>query len=344
MKRLLFGLCGVVLLAISGIGLARDVEADPNKDYQITPDIGPWMICVHAYTGPQAPQLAHDFVLELRRSYQLPAYVFNRGAEEHRKQQEEIDRVKQMCPEGRVRIVRIEEQCAVLIGGYKDMDSARHALEGIKKLKMPDPERVRMDALTIFNPDKKMFEAAFGNPFQHGFVARNPTAPKEQPKDQNDDFPFLQKLNAGESYSLLKCGKPWTLAVASFEGATYVQSKGNSGSFFDFGKWFSRENGERLNAAAMNAHNLAEAFRDKKFGLEAYVLHTRYRSVVSIGRFDGPNDPKMGEVRRAIARMQDAPGAIPACIGSQGTQGAPGASALGFGFLTQPRPMEVPHP
>ena len=31
--------------------------------------------------------------------------------------------------------VRIQDQCVVLVGGYKDMDTARKALDGFKKLK-----------------------------------------------------------------------------------------------------------------------------------------------------------------------------------------------------------------
>src|SRR5437870_6099216 len=105
MNRFLFALTGLAVLALAGSGLARDVEADPSRDYAVTPDVGPWMICVHAYTGPQAGQLTHDFVIELRRTYKLPAYAFNHGADERRKQQEELNHIRQMCPAGRVRIV-----------------------------------------------------------------------------------------------------------------------------------------------------------------------------------------------------------------------------------------------
>ena len=224
MKRFLFALTGLALLALTGTALARDVEADPNKNYPVTADIGPWMICVHAYTGPNAGHMAHDLVLEIRQSYQLPAYIFNRGAEDRRKQQEEVDRIKQLSPGARLRTPLIEEQFAVLIGGYKDMDAARSALNGIKKLKMPDVQRVRVDWAWIYNTKEQALERTLVNPFQHSFVGRNPTAPKERPPDTSDDYVFMKKLNADEPYSPLKCGKPWTLAGSSL---TRRQSDGN---------------------------------------------------------------------------------------------------------------------
>src|SRR5262249_32869662 len=146
------------------------------------------------------------------------------------------------------------------------------------------------------------------------------TAPKEPPPDNRDDYVFMKKLNADEPYSLLKCGKPWTLAIASFEGATLLKDKDSSGSFFD--KLMGREGGERLSAAAMNAHNLAKALHESKLRLETYVLHTRYRSVVSVGGYDRPDDAKMSQDALFVKRMEI-------------DQSNP--------FFIQPRPMEVPH-
>src|SRR2546426_7887946 len=98
---------------------------------------------------------------------------------------------------------------------------------------------------------------------------------EEPPPDNSDDYVFMKKLNADEPYSLLKCGKPWTLAIASFEGGTVLKDRDNSGSFLD--KLLGRDGGERLSAAALNAHKLAEALHeDRQLRLETYVLHTRY--------------------------------------------------------------------
>src|SRR5712692_6020960 len=86
--RVLLFLAGLAALTVVHTGQARE-EADPNKEYVVTPADGPWMIIVTCYTGPMAPKYAHDLVLELRGRYDLPAFVFNRTADERKKQQEE---------------------------------------------------------------------------------------------------------------------------------------------------------------------------------------------------------------------------------------------------------------
>jgi len=38
-------------------------------------------------------------------------------------------------------------------------------------------------------------------------------------------------------------------------------------------------------------------------GLEAFVLHTRNASIVTVGQFDGPTDPALLEAQRMLQRM-----------------------------------------
>src|SRR6516162_6131873 len=90
MKRISFMVVGLTALTLATIGFAKQ-EADPQKDYQVTPKAGVWMICAASYVGETAPKMAHDLALELRRDHDLPAFVYNRGAEERRKIQEDLD-------------------------------------------------------------------------------------------------------------------------------------------------------------------------------------------------------------------------------------------------------------
>src|SRR5438045_8581524 len=67
-------------LALGAAGVVRaapQVEADPNQNYVVTPEVGPWMICAAYFTGPSAPALAHQLVLQLRSQHNTRAYVFN---------------------------------------------------------------------------------------------------------------------------------------------------------------------------------------------------------------------------------------------------------------------------
>jgi hypothetical protein len=327
MKKLFFALAGLIVASSAYAQLG----SDPSKDYAVTPEVGPWMICVTYYEGKGAPQLAHELITEIRRKHGLPAYVYNRADEERRKhleerrqQLEQLKRLQEQYPDAKlpIRAPRIEEQCAVLIGGYKDMDAARKALEKIKKLPPPSEKLMHWGTevrpLENAGPERQAeIRAAPLNPFLTSFVTRNPSLP-QRPSEPTSD-PFLKELNAGEDYSLLKCKKPWTMMVAVYHGmATIETKKGRTG----FEEWWSKSSGEMLAASGQNAHNLAEAMR--KLGFEAYVLHTRKCSVVTIGSFDRNDDPRMQRLQTELATNVQ--------LGPR------------LQLLPQPVPMPVPHP
>jgi hypothetical protein len=329
MRTLSYTLACLVIGVAANSAPAR-TEADPNKEYAITPEAGPWMILVTTYVGSEAPQLAHQMILEIRSRYDLPAYLVNRGAEQRRKQQDELDQVRKQFPNytGPIRHTRVQEQCAVLVGGYKDMDAAHRALREIKKLPPPSSEKL-MAVLAQAGPpqkigdeEKSLLEGTFVNPFPNSFVVRNPSVPQER-KTENKNDPFLKKLNAHEGFSLFRCKKSWTLIVATYQGMHTIQPTGASSkvtSLFD-NLWGSNT-GELLEASGQNAHNLADALR--KLGIEAYVLHTRWGSLVTVGGFDRPDDPRIEQVQRSLASNVQL---------GQNVQ-----------MLAQPVPMEVPRP
>jgi hypothetical protein len=130
-------------------------------------------------------------------------------------------------------------------------------------------------------------------------------------------------MNAEEPYSLLKCKKRYTLVVKQYSVPTTV-TPGNDapGGLLD-----GLTNKEvRVDAAALSAHNLAKVLREAK--LEAYVLHTKVYSLVTIGAFDGdasggPGDPNLRAMQNLIAtRLQPTIAVV--------------------GMLPQPQPMLVP--
>ncbi|MCS6849633.1 MAG: hypothetical protein NZ700_00510 [Gemmataceae bacterium] len=347
MKPTLSVLLCVVALACAVRGGAQTEPVDINQEFYVTPAAGPWLICAASFTGPNSAALAHDLVVELRQKYRLPAYVFNRSNEERRKQREEIEAKRRQQEEFflkagldpataasmvRVRTTRIEDQYAVLVGGYKDMDTARKALDDIRKLK---PSQKFMGSVVQGTQKTgQVSERTWLNPFATAFVVHNPTVPMPPPDNKPD--PLLKQLNADEPYSLLKCRKPWTLVVKDFPGASViVPANTPPGSFLErIG--LSRKSSEVLNAGALQAQQLAKALREmKEMQFEAYVLHTRHNSLVTVGGFDSPNDPKMQETIRKLAsfRFTGPPDLT-------NPQGGPGLLSL----WPQPLPMEVPRP
>jgi hypothetical protein len=215
-----------------------------------------------------------------------------------------------MSPELRqpMKFTRVSEQCAVLVGGYKDIEDARKNLEKIKKLAPPDLKlengKETSDVINIYVPtaDKKGAEIRRErvNPFSRAFVVRNPLVPN-QTIAKNKPDPVLKTLNADEQYSLLKNSKSVTLVVKEYNGSAILQStKAVTTSFMD--KLFGSRQGDMLGAAALQAHETARVLRKLEF--DAYVLHTRTSSIVTVGGFDSRDDPNLARIQKAIITLK----------------------------------------
>jgi hypothetical protein len=215
-----------------------------------------------------------------------------------------------MSPELRqpMKFTRVSEQCAVLVGGYKDIEDARKNLEKIKKLPPPDLKleqgKETSDVINIYVPtaDKKGAEIRRErvNPFTRAFVVRNPLIPNQTIANNKPD-PVLKTLNADEKYSLLKNSKSVTLVVKEYNGSAILQStKAVTTSFMD--KLFGSRQGDMLGAAALQAHETARVLRKLEF--DAYVLHTRTSSIVTVGGFDSRDDPNLAKIQKAITTLK----------------------------------------
>jgi hypothetical protein len=350
--------------------LAVDSRYAINRDIQPTPDLGPWMICVHSYITKEAPPWARQMAGELRGTYNLPAYVFTYGLEERR---QEFERVKLLvekqrefvkdkglpfmyAPRGKnkealpgmlhedlpieyvsnlLRVKHIPVQCAVLVGGYANESAAQRALTSIRELRPPDPAKVKLDTKFYGEaPDNEKLKAGKGeqvyvNPFKRAFLCRNPSVKNDRSDKQAEgmDINVLKRINADEPLTLLQCQKPFTLAIKEFRTYTAVQD-GSRNVLENFG--FKTRSGEGIDQAAHDAHNLAELLRKMK--IEAYVLHTKFSSVVSVGGFDGLQDPNLLATQTYLERQLVA-------LDQQLQQTPPNRPIL---FFPRPLPMQVP--
>jgi hypothetical protein len=300
-----------------GSGLANLVPspgpADPgtNAMYAVTPQSGLWMICVASYQGPDAPELAQK-LCEYLRDHRLPSYVFNRGSEERKQLQEELDRWQKEHPglPRRKRVAHMgEEQYAVLLGGFRDIDAASSELKKVRKMDAPNIHlKSGKPALDTYDVYEQTQQGKGGfelkryavNPFHTAFVIRNPTIPREQRPVAKVD-PLWKKLNAEEPRSLFKCPKPWTLAVQEYVGSQVIMPANASGSFLEKLGFSDNNLGKRLDASAGMAQGLCDMLRELKF--KSYVLHTRNSSVVTVGEFDGPTDPNLLRVQDQLSRF-----------------------------------------
>jgi hypothetical protein len=288
-----------------------------NKDILVTREVGPWMILIISYAGPEGPIWARDMVRVLREQFKLPAYVFNYGAEEKRKeyvrvkgiidQQKQALKDKDLPPDTplRVRHLRIDEHCGVLLGGYATQEAALKVRDHLKNnVKFPDPDKVKVKLEVQFyerqddapdTPQRPKKEAAYVNPFTRALVVPNPAIKLEKPPVW--DIAALRRMNAEEDFSLLKCKRNYTLVIKQFNlpSITAHRSETQSGFWDSFGMGKKKD---QIDAVAETAHNLVEGLRKSK--LEAYVLHTKYYSLVTVGGFDSKDDPNMRSMQSVI--------------------------------------------
>ena len=294
---------------------ALEEKPDINQDIQITPAAGAWMIFLISYSGDDGPAEARKMVSEVRSTYRLPAYVFYYGAEDRRKENERVRKLLQeqsefyrknnLAPPDDGLTIRhrsIDVQYAVLIGGAPDADAAKAILARVRKFDAPNPKTVQMESRFSGEETKdgKITNgyAHYINPFHRAFICRNPSVVKQEAapaKDEPTDLPSLKRMNANESFSLLACPRRLTLAVKEFRTPFMMQDRNAAPGLWD--SLMSKSDG--ADKTALDAHNLADTLR--KLRLEAYVLHTKFSSVVSVGGFDGPDDPALKSMQELLA-------------------------------------------
>jgi hypothetical protein len=321
MRRLSFVLAGLVLVAVQGWGPAQ-MGGRAGENYEVTAGLGPWLILLTSYTDTFADgegaatkdgqEMAIKLVKELRSQYRLPAYIYNYTDPERK---EEETRVRQLIDQQRkylaqigdlsttatihVRRRRFRDNYGVFVGGYASREAAEKEMKRIKKLPPPDPKRVALAHMGIFNPIKKGIEEAWSNPFKSAFVVPNPTVKREAPKGQHELDKVMVKRNEGEEYNLINCPKRYTLAVSEFHGLSCVEPPSTGSSILEK---LHLKSGQSRDAAALNAHNVAGLLR--KLNFQAYVIHMQYYSLVTVGCYDAPDDPGLKAVQQQIGKLK----------------------------------------
>jgi hypothetical protein len=298
------------------------------------------MICAASYIGADGAELSLQVARELREKHKLAAYIYNRGDEERRKQEEEYQARQKQFPGAKLpkKIYRVQDQYAVLVGGFKDFDAASAFLPKLKQLPAPElrlkGDKSPYELMTYHETDpetkKPVARAARLHPFANAMVVRNPSLPNAQAGNKPKWDPFWKKLNEHEEYSLLKNPKAYTLVVKEYMGARTLQGQQQkeSGGFLAALGLGGSKDGEALDAAAQQAHELAKFLRQPALGFTAWVLHTRYSSVVTVGGFDGPDDPELQRLHRQLANLK--------------FNAKNGVDPIGL--LPNPQPVEVPRP
>lgn len=342
-------LLATVLCIVGSSTVLGGVEAVKGKRYVLSPQNGLWMIMVAAISdvpeerrtedGLTAWEAADLLVYELRRQG-IPAYTWLQSME--------VDTVKSFSASRASRderkYIARHEAIAVLAGNFptpEDKD-AKQILSFIKH-----------DFQPSFLSDKRSGGILPQTPGRPGPLARahmtvNPLLSVEDVKRRSVD-PLVRSLNADMEYSLLKNPGRYSLKVATFTGGSVVQV-GNQVSE-KAQSFFERGMGSSLDESAVKAWELTEALRmasklgyDRNF--DAWVYHDRYRSVVTVGSFDRPDDPRLEELRKAFSgkeRTHEGREVLTAEVFSIPKNLKPGQQPEKLWmFDVDPRPIEVP--
>lgn len=297
--------------------------------------------------GPTARELAEALGTEIREVQKTNVYLFEYISEEKRaeyqaaaqarqrvqafaasmdvyKQKSQLQGMEFLEPDQKVRYktFNYRDQVAVLVGGFKTDEEARKALDKIRTW-APPKNPLLMDGGAVVKPGangQSVIEKTRLNPYQQAMVVPNPAIPRAASASATPSMdPFVVKLNEGRPYNLLKATRSWTLGVKSFSAPVQITTRDDEGTSM---RRPGSSGADVLNAGAEQAEMLAKALREMKgpggrpLGLEAFVLHTRTGSIVTVGQFDSPNDPALIEARRMLVNLKlnvskDAMGAQP---------------------------------
>lgn len=301
--------------------MTTKIEADPAKVYTLHKQHGPWMIMVASFqqwgAGEEKPgttpeDAANALVLELRQQ-KIPAYV-------HivKDKSETIAAADLQGRTQRMKKARLIDSVCVLAGNYPGIEDAK-GQETLEFIKQYHPKSFK---------DKVVYGKSPGRPgpLSKAFLTPNPLlsdAEIEAAKQATD--PLLVRLNNNEQFSLSENPGKFTLVIAKFGGKSVNvvnETMEKAESYFSLG-------GNDLDQAAVNARNLVKALRSREpftdpshpdnaefqtyCQTEAFIWHDRTSSIVTVGSFDSPNDPKIKQFAQRFAARAE--------VGPDGKQG-----------------------
>lgn len=295
------------LLIFGLLTASLSFAAEKNPSTGLTKKHGPWMIMVCSFTvyntegavGPEYEKVveeqrkngekaAKSLIVELEKQG-LPAFFY--------KKDDQVEEVPTRDRLGQQRTRKIKSQhgqMCVLAGNFDSFDDPK-GQEWLQKLKVMKPKALK-DGVFQAKSDKV-------GPLGGAFMTVNPLiSPAELAELERKRDPLLKRLNSGSEYSLVKNPGKYTLIVASFKGKS--QGIAMSASREEVRRkvtTFDRklETDVSLDKAGYEAWSMAKAMRGQN--QEAYVYHDRDRSIVTLGSFDDPEDPRL---HKLVERMK----------------------------------------
>jgi hypothetical protein len=276
------------------------LPTEPIEPYLLTRDAGPFMVMAHTFRGPDAARYALALVLELRRDFGVPAWIFYQKVQPLHSlvrnvppTAEQYQRAADLSlPEK----VRIYDEAAVLVGNCRTLKDSQELLNQVKKM---HPKC--LDEMSSIWPWRN------GAGLVRAMRCTNPYVPAQYLYPSKTD-PIIKQMNAGP-HSIFHCPARYTLQVAEFTGRSTLQATASN-------KIRAEEsaNGlERLLQSSPLAHaaedaekmadSLAKVDEIQRTGYQTYVYHDRHSSKVTIGAFNSPDDPAAQALRKKLQEI-----------------------------------------
>ena len=265
------------------------LPTEPIEPYLLTKEAGPFMVLAHSFRGPDATRYALALVLELRRDFGLPAWIYQEKVQPLHSNLRNVPptandyvRQPQLTEPERTRIY---DEALVLVGNCKTTDESEDLLRKVKHL---HPKCI--DGMPQMLPWRK------GKGLSRALRVTNPYVPAQYLFPRKAD-PLITQMNAGPQ-SLFNCPGRYTVQVGEFSGRSTIAGR-ETRMVDDKGLKSSP-----LMSAAEDAQKMADALAADpevtRTGYRPYVYHDRSSSKVTVGSFDSPNDPAAVALRQAL--------------------------------------------
>jgi hypothetical protein len=283
--------------------------------YPLDADHGPVMVRVASFVGAEAAAAADALAHELRRSHKIEAYTYRHQLSvTPALSKEEIEAFQEKFGvKPRVMKVRTPppENWVVLAGSFDSFDgrAAQSLLQKIRKL---NPQSIDNSIQPTSMPSEVQIEnrlfrrkSATPSPLAGAMLVANPLLPPGKvPTISSAHRRMLLELNDDEPYSVYRNPSPFTILVVRFYGASGVLDEKAKKDHKEF-SLLAKKTSPRLEKAAANAVVITDLLR--KMGFDAYVFHGKYGSIVCVGGYESPNDPRLRDDLRKLATTKVGP-------------------------------------
>ena len=291
---------------------ARRSTADPNGDYTLTEQNGPWLIMAASFNGEGGEAEARALVLELRQRFNLPAFYY---AMTFKIGDERIGRgIDDNGAPIRRQVQRGSEvlEHAVLVGEFP----------GDRRPRSPEPARAdqddrarraagRRDERHVAKPGGGAAVLQVGEAADVEQTAQaipGPDGPRvhhAQSAVAEGVFHAGARSRSGQverGARVLAAALPgkYTIKVATFRGRSTLQGANDFGTEAPRSRWAKDD--DPLVLAGKNAHEMTVALRSR--GWEAYEFHDRHESYVAVGSFDEMQELADGRLAPATREAQ----------------------------------------